>query len=148
VPEMPAIAAEEDEAETEGNETILVVEDEDALRELIREQLEDFGYRVLVAQDGGAALDVVALEAEPIDLLLADVVMPGLNGWELSQSLLRERPSLKVLLMSGYAVDVMAEHGGIDPDTPLISKPFTGHALAAKVREVLARGGSVAPGTS
>jgi len=140
VPEMPAIEAEGDEAATEGSETILVVEDEDALRELIREQLEDFGYRVLVAQDGSAALDVVALEAKPIDLLLADVVMPGLNGWELSQSLLRERPGLKVLFMSGYAVDVMAEHGGIDPDTPLISKPFTGHALAAKVREVLERG--------
>jgi len=139
VEDLPALEPVDEDRDTSGSETILVVEDEEVLRDLIREQLEAFGYKVLVAPDAHAAVELGATSGEQIDLLLTDVVMPGLNGREVAQRILQKRPGLRVLYMSGYAIDVMAEHGVIEPGTVLVSKPFMGNALAAKVREVLAR---------
>jgi two-component system, cell cycle sensor histidine kinase and response regulator CckA len=142
VEDLPAPEPADEDRDASGSETILVVEDEEVLRDLIREQLEAFGYTVLVAADAHAAVEMGSSAGQHIDLLLTDVVMPGLNGREVAQRIQQKRPGLRVLYMSGYAIDVMAEHGVIEPGTVLVSKPFMGSTLAAKVREVLGPWGS------
>jgi PAS domain S-box-containing protein len=121
----------------EGSETVLVVEDEDMLRELICEQVESYGYRVLNAGRPEVALRIAAEETGEIDLLLIDVVMPEMNGRELAERLKARRPRLRVLFMSGYTDDVLSRQGELVAGTHLLSKPFTGDALARKLREVL-----------
>jgi PAS domain S-box-containing protein len=120
-----------------GHETVLLVEDEAALREITQELLELDGYRVLTAQDGAHALDISRLEPAPIDLLLTDVVMPGMSGPELADRILLQRPRTKVLFISGYTADAIDHHGVGDGGTSLLHKPFTSEALSWKVREVL-----------
>jgi two-component system cell cycle sensor histidine kinase/response regulator CckA len=120
-----------------GTETILVVEDDDSLRKLTATLLESTGYRVLEADDGEAAIRVVRDSTETIDLLLTDVLMPVMSGMDLSVRLRELRPSLKVLLMSGYAGDLIARHRGSEPDIALIEKPFTRRGLLSKIRLVL-----------
>ena len=122
-----------------GSETILVAEDNEMVRSLARAILEKHGYRVLVAANGGEALQALAGHADPIDLLLTDVVMPDMNGKELFARVSRIRPKLRVLFMSGYTQNVIAHHGILDEGVSFIQKPFTVQALTAKVREVLAR---------
>jgi PAS domain S-box-containing protein len=121
----------------QGSETVLVVEDEDSLREITRELLESNGYRVLVAKDGPAALEGAERFGGAIHLLLTDVVMPGINGRELARRLQARRPSLRVLYMSGYTDDAIARHGVLEPGTLLLSKPFTEELLTRRVREAL-----------
>ena len=119
-----------------GGETVVVVEDEEGLRILITRLLERFGYRVLVAANAVHAIGL--FETHPvIDLLLTDVVMPGGRGPDLSTSLAKGRPQLKVLYMSGYTDDAIVHHGVLDPGIAFLPKPFTAQALALKVREVL-----------
>ena len=120
-----------------GSETILLVEDEDAVRELAREILEVHGYRLLTARNGIDALSMSARHPGGIDLLLTDVVMPEMGGRALADRLRAARPGLKVLFMSGYTADAIAHHGVLDPGTILLLKPFTPEGLARKVREVL-----------
>ncbi len=122
-----------------GSETILVVEDNEMVRSLARAILEKQGYRVLVAADGGEALQALAEHAGHIDLLLTDVIMPDMNGKELFARVSRIRPELKVLFMSGYAENVIAHHGVLDEGVSFIQKPFTVLTLTAKVREILSR---------
>jgi len=120
-----------------GSETILLVEDEHLVRLLARKVLERAGYRVLVAAGGAEALELAERYAGPIHLLLTDVVMPGMNGRALMRRLAPLRPDLRVLYMSGYADEAVAQHGVLDPGTAFLQKPFTPGGLADKVRGVL-----------
>ena len=118
-------------------ETVLVAEDEAGVRGLVRQTLEQLGYTVLEATNGIEALRVVEQHASEIHLLLTDVIMPLMNGHELSTRLRSIRPGTKVLYMSGYADDVLAFHGIARPDMAYIQKPFTPSQLAWKVEAVL-----------
>lgn len=121
----------------EGQETILVVEDETGLREPVVATLQGLGYTVLEAEDGLAALSLVEQYAGRIDLLLTDVVMPQMSGRELAEVLQAQNPSLNVLFMSGYMDDAVFRHGLLKAEVEFLSKPFSLHDLAAKVRAVL-----------
>ncbi|HNY28428.1 MAG TPA: PAS domain S-box protein [Candidatus Sumerlaeota bacterium] len=121
-----------------GSETVLLVEDEEAILSLGRTILERHGYTVLTAETATDALEQAALYKGPIHLLITDVVMPGLNGKELSARLTALRPGLKVLYMSGYTADVIAQHGILNQDVEFIQKPFTVSSLIQKVRAQLA----------
>jgi CheY-like chemotaxis protein len=123
-----------------GSETILVVEDEKSLRWLTCQMLTQFGYAVLEAQDPSHALALVRERAGNIDLLLTDVVMPGLNGRQLARQTQQLYPHIKVLLMSGYTAEMAAESDGKDAGPSFLEKPFTPQELGAKVREVLDQG--------
>jgi len=129
--------AEHRRANVGGSETVLLVEDQDEVRHLATKVLKSKGYRVLEAADGAAALALVQRHPGPIDLLLTDVVMPGMNGRELAEYLKKRLPVVKVLYTSGYPHDVIAHHGVLDRDMAYIAKPYTPDRLAAKVREVL-----------
>ncbi len=119
-----------------GEESILVVEDDDGLRAYTREILQELGYRVLEAGNGVAALEI--LDSEHVDLMLSDVVMPGgLNGRQLADEASRRRAGLKVLFMTGYTRNAIVHHGRLDAGVQMITKPFTFDELAAKVRERL-----------
>jgi PAS domain S-box-containing protein len=121
-----------------GTETILLVEDNVVVRELTKEILERQRYTILDAPSGIHALEIVAHHAGPIDLLLTDVVMPDMNGRELFDRVIVQRPGLKVMYMSGYPDNVIARHGALDEGVVFIQKPFTSLKLLAKVREALA----------
>jgi CheY-like chemotaxis protein len=124
---------------TSGHETVLLVEDEEALRVLARHVLEGSGYKVLEAGHGGEALLICQQHAEPIHLVLSDVVMPQMGGRELVDHLAQLRPDVKVLFCSGYTADVMKQHGILETTAEFLQKPFTPEALVRKVREVLDR---------
>jgi PAS domain S-box-containing protein len=120
-----------------GAETVLLVEDESALRALMLRILADRGYRVLAAASGDEALSVEAGHEGPIDLLLTDVVMPGMSGSALAAELAARRPGLRILYMSGYTDDAVLRHGISHAETEFIQKPFTPEGLARRVREVI-----------
>jgi two-component system cell cycle sensor histidine kinase/response regulator CckA len=120
-----------------GSETILLVEDADALRKLAQTFLEGNGFHVLSAPNGEEALKVAAQSAVPIQLLLTDVVMPGMNGRVLAEHLVSRQPGTKVLYMSGYTDSFIAGHGVLEQGIYLLHKPFTEETLMQKVREVL-----------
>ena len=121
-----------------GSATVLVVEDEAAVREIACAILADLGYRVLEAGDGEEGLRVFGLHAADVDLLLTDVVLPGkVRGRELSESIKAIRPEVKVLFMSGYTENSIVHHGRLDDGVQLIGKPFKREQLARKVAEVL-----------
>jgi PAS domain S-box-containing protein len=136
-PAAPGAAAAEPPAA--GTETILVVEDEDAVRAVAREALRRQGYRVLEAANAEAALVVAAGFAGHIGLLLTDVVMPGLSGRALADRLAALRPRTRVLYMSGYTDDAIVQHGVLEPGLSFLQKPFTPDVLAQRVREELDR---------
>lgn len=129
-PRAPAVQARAAE------ETLLVVEDAEALRILAKRILERQGYRVLLAANAGEALHLFKSN-EVIDLILTDVIMPGGSGPELTRRLVAERPGLKVLYMSGYTEDAISHHGVLDPGIAFLHKPFTSESLGRKIREVL-----------
>ncbi|MFQ5777750.1 MAG: PAS domain S-box protein [Terriglobia bacterium] len=120
-----------------GSETIMVVEDETAVRELAGQFLENCGYTVLQAKDAAEALLEAGRHTGPIHLLLTDVVMPGASGRELARCLAARRPQMKVLFISGYTGEAIANHGLLAVGTAFLPKPFTREALTRKVREVL-----------
>jgi PAS domain S-box-containing protein len=120
-----------------GQETILLVEDESNLRRLARQYLEMQGYKILEAEDGAAALQIVAGHKGTIDLLLTDVVMPGMNGRELALHVTAERPDIRVIYMSGYTENAIGHNGTLYAGINLLQKPFSLPALKDKVREVL-----------
>ena len=124
-----------------GSETVLLVEDEESVRQLVRETLELKGYKVLEADHGEAALQIVSGYSGKIDMLITDVVMPGMSGRELSARLCAACPQTKVLYLSGYTEDAIVHEGVVDPDTAFLQKPFTLQMLARKVREVLGERG-------
>jgi signal transduction histidine kinase/CheY-like chemotaxis protein len=136
----PADATTSEQSQSEnsrGTETILLVEDDEQVRELAREALCVSGYEVLVAETPKAAIALCLSHRSQIDLLLTDVVMPGLSGPELATQVTAIRPEIKILYMSGYTAQAIVHHGELDANTFFIQKPFTPSSLSAKVREVL-----------
>ncbi len=134
-------------APARGSETILLVEDERAVRDLTRRCLEASGYRVLQAEDAEEAIAVAAGHPGQLDMLLTDVIMPGASGPELARRLVAGRPDLRVLFVSGYTDQAMASERILEPGASFLQKPFTPDTLARKVRDVLdERGPSVSNG--
>jgi two-component system, cell cycle sensor histidine kinase and response regulator CckA len=120
-----------------GCETVLLVEDEESVRELVRLTLASRGYHVLEAENGECGLRIAESFKEHIDILITDVVMPGIGGRELARKLLLLRPGISVLYLSGYTEDAVVTRGVLGPRTAFLQKPFTLQNLAKKVREVL-----------
>jgi two-component system, cell cycle sensor histidine kinase and response regulator CckA len=120
-----------------GSETVLLVEDEESVRQLVRDTLEARGYKVLEAENGEAGLQTAKEFAGTIDVIITDVVMPGMSGRELAQRVTEARPETKVLYLSGYTEEAIAHEGALDPGTAFLQKPFTLQVLSRKVREVL-----------
>jgi signal transduction histidine kinase/ActR/RegA family two-component response regulator len=119
-----------------GVETVLLAEDESAVRDLVRQHLEDLGYTVLVAPDGAQALQLARQNIKTIDIVLSDVVMPEMGGCELSEALRQLRPDMKIVLMTGYSEGVTIEQANA-AGLQVLSKPFSRRSLAHKIREVL-----------
>jgi CheY-like chemotaxis protein len=120
-----------------GQETILLVEDETHLRRLARQYLENQGYKILEAEDGAAALQIVDGYHGTIDMLLTDVIMPGMNGRVLATNIAKLLPEIRVLYMSGYTENAIGHDGMLDAGVNLLQKPFSLPALKDRVREVL-----------
>ena len=120
--------------------TLLVVENEAAIKTLVQMALERHGYTVLTAESGGEALHLAAAHRGPIDLLITDVVMPDLRGSQLARRLIEQRPDLATLFMSGYMDDALRDDAAtLRVPVDFIQKPFSPSALAARVREMLDR---------
>jgi PAS domain S-box-containing protein len=126
---------------TRGSETILLVEDAEPLRRLAALFLKENGYHVVTAKDGSDAQQVAAQISGPIDLLLTDVVMPGINGRVLAERLAPDHPGMKILYMSGYTDSFIAGHGVLEPGVHMLRKPLTEEVLLRKVRELLDESG-------
>ncbi|HBB16091.1 MAG TPA: hybrid sensor histidine kinase/response regulator, partial [Syntrophus sp. (in: bacteria)] len=120
-----------------GRETVLLAEDEDTLRTMCSRILGDLGYKVMQAGNGVEAIALALAHEKRIDLLLTDVVMPGMNGSELATQLVLHHPEMKVLFISGYTDDAIVRRGVLDEGVSFLGKPYTPLALAKKVREVL-----------
>ena len=122
-----------------GSETILIVEDEDVVREMICKILKSFGYIVMKARNGDEALAIIKSQdiEEKIDLLITDVIMPEMSGRELAEQLLSNKPALKVMYISGYTDDVIVHHDVLNEGVLFLQKPFSPQVLAQKVREIL-----------
>jgi two-component system, cell cycle sensor histidine kinase and response regulator CckA len=142
---LPSVADEADQpanapeqaAPARGSETILLVEDETVVRRLVAEILETTGYTVLQAGDGPSALELLRRHTAPIELLVTDVVMPGMSGPEVAQAVTAMRPGTQVLYTSGYTDSQIGHHGVLEPGIAFLQKPFDADALTRKVREVL-----------
>ena len=120
-----------------GTETILIAEDEPDLRELTRIFLEGYGYKVLSAASAEQAIQQAESFSEPIDLLLTDVIMPGMSGRQLAEKILSNRPQTRIVYMTGYTDDMVVQHKVLEPGVKLLQKPFTKFDLALKVRATL-----------
>lgn len=138
IQEPKILTKPEPEEQLNGSETILVVEDEDVVRDLTREFLTMHGYNVIDSPDPESAKIICADHDGPIDLLLTDVVMPGMGGADLAKILKRVRPEMKILFMSGYTDEAIVQHGVLAANSELLQKPFSSEELARKVRQVLA----------
>jgi two-component system, cell cycle sensor histidine kinase and response regulator CckA len=138
VDEPALVAAEPSQPAAEsGAETVLLVEDEPALRDLIKIALSGHGFTVLAVGNPGDAITLCKKHTAPLHLLLTDVIMPGMDGLALAKQVRKERPEIKVLYMSGYATNFIMHDGEVDPGTNFLEKPFHPRALLHKVREVL-----------
>jgi len=141
---LPRVSAEVDSAQEipartpqDGSETILLVEDDQMLLHLNASMLENNGYTVLAAESPDDALSLAKQHAGPIHLLITDVIMPAMNGKELSNKLVNHRPEIKVLFMSGYSADIISHHGILDEGIHFLQKPVPFESLTSKVRAVL-----------
>jgi CheY-like chemotaxis protein len=123
-----------------GTGTVLVVEDDDAVREMIRETLRGYGYKVLDARSGAEALDAAARHGGEIRLLITDVVMEGMNGIQLAKELRRSRPGTRVLYMSGYTEESVSRLGVTSPEVEFLQKPITPTSLFARLAEMFPGG--------
>jgi CheY-like chemotaxis protein len=135
--DAPKVPAEPDSAVAHGTETVLLVEDATSVRELARQALERHGYRVIAAADGRQALDLAEAERGRIDLLLTDLVMPGMGGREVADRLKALMPEIRVLYTSGYTDDTVVRHRLLTDGLAYLQKPFLPSQLARKVRAVL-----------
>jgi CheY-like chemotaxis protein len=136
-PEPRLAGAQPRPATMGGTETVLLAEDEAAVRAVARQALERHGYTVLEASSGEAALDLAKRYSGRIHLLLTDVVMPGMSGRALALRLAGLRPGMRAIYMSGYTDEAITRHGVLEPGVTYVQKPFSPDALARKVREVL-----------
>ena len=141
-------AAAKEESETEAStgseaagETILVIEDDNEVRAYVVEVLRGLNYRVFDARDAGGALDIFDKHGDEIDLLLTDVVLPGMNGRQIADEIVARQSNIKVLYMTGYSRNAIVHQGRLNPGVEVIQKPLTQESLAAKIREILERGG-------
>lgn len=134
---VPAPAGARTQAPPAEPATILLADDESALRRLVRRVLERQGYRVLAAESGEAALQLAEGGHGEVDLLLTDVVMPGMSGRELAERLLPSHPGMRLLYTSGYTDDEIVRHGVSRCGIPFLAKPFAPEELLRKVQEVL-----------
>jgi two-component system cell cycle sensor histidine kinase/response regulator CckA len=125
-----------------GSETILVVEDDEVVRQLVTRILQSGGYRMLEASDGSNALQICQQCEGQIELVLTDLVMPQMSGPALTEKLKELYPGIRIVYTSGYADDAIVRHGHLDPGMPFIQKPFSPNNLLQKVREVLDNGTS------
>jgi CheY-like chemotaxis protein len=125
-------------AERGGGETILIVEDDDGVRQYASEILRDLNYQVIEAKDSASALRLLDADKK-FDLLLTDVVLPGKNGRELADEVERRRPGTKIIFMTGYSRNAIVHQGRLDPGIELIPKPLTERVLARKIRQLLSR---------
>lgn len=132
-----AESPDESAARDHGGETILIVEDQKQVREMTTLMLKEKGYNVIVAEDGRRAISAACSFSGTIDLLLSDVIMPGLNGKELYTELLNYRPKLKVLFISGYPGEIISFHGILKEGYNFLQKPVSGNVLSRKIREIL-----------
>ena len=137
VDELPVAMPVLDSADQSGTETILLVEDEPALRSLTTRILSSAGYTVLDAERGDEALALLAAHDGPVHLMLTDVVMPGMNGRDLATRVAALRPGIRILFASGYTDDTIFRHGVLDDGSRFISKPYAPGELRRKIREVL-----------
>ena len=136
-PTIPGMPQQPGDTVAGGSETLLVVEDEESVRELARRILEAKGYTVLMARNGIEALEICRRYVGAIHLVLTDVIMPEMSGRQLADRLLAERPDIKVMFMSGYSSDIIVSRGIIGPGTGYIEKPFRHDELAKRVRQIL-----------
>ena len=120
-----------------GHETILVVEDEELVRSMIIALLEDYGYKILDAPNGEEAFRIAASYPEKIDLLVTDVILPKQSGKEVALRLVKERPDLKVLFMSGYTENSIVHHGVLEEGINFIQKPFANQVFIQKISTIL-----------
>jgi two-component system, cell cycle sensor histidine kinase and response regulator CckA len=125
-----------------GTETILLVEDDDAVRAVTQRALARFGYTVLPASGGEDALVIADAHPEDIDLLLTDIMMPGMNGVDVARRVVELRPGIRVFYMSGYADQDLVRQGLLTPGARFLQKPFTPQQLAERVRDILDQPGS------
>jgi two-component system, cell cycle sensor histidine kinase and response regulator CckA len=136
--ENQAAALEPEEGRSlDGHETILLVEDTEMVRSLVQATLEYYGYTVLPAASGAEALELAERQTSPIDLVMTDVVMPGMNGRELAEKLVASYPEMKVLFTSGYPADTILRHGITESRAAFLEKPFLPDDLARKIRETI-----------
>ncbi len=117
--------------------TIMLVEDDGGVRALVKDILRSSGYRIMEADNGNAALVIENDYEGKIDLLLTDVIMPGITGAELARTLAAKRPDMKILYMSGYTNEAIDRHGVLQEDIAFLQKPFTTRVLLEKVRQIL-----------
>jgi PAS domain S-box-containing protein len=136
VEEAASGAVAETAATAQAGETVLVIEDEDSVRELVVEVLHDLGYRALEAGDGPSGLKILQ-SGERIDLLVSDIGLPGMNGRQVADAARERRPDLKVLFITGYAENAAIAHGFLAPGMEMVTKPFAVDALAARIREMI-----------
>ncbi len=144
---LPSVAGEADAAPEasggapgrRGHETVLLAEDDEAVRRLLRELLAQQGYRVIAAEHGAHALELVEEHGEDVEILVTDVVMPGMSGPDLADRLARRFPRMRILFISGYTDSLVVRHGLLDAEHVMLQKPFDAQLLATKVREILDR---------
>jgi CheY-like chemotaxis protein len=137
---VPLMKARETFAEhniDHGNCTILVVEDNEMVRDMVREMLEGYGYHVLTAADAVQAIEIAAGQRERIELLVSDVVMPGMSGPELYEQLVVQMPNLRVVYISGYPMNPSIRGGTLEEEVSYLQKPFTAEALLERIKTVL-----------
>lgn len=135
--ETPSQKEQEQPDRLTGNETILLVDDQPAIREVTRDYLTRLGYNVLAAPDGEAALRIAATQQKKVDLVVTDVVMPNMGGRELAVRMSQLHPEMKVLFMSGYPDHAVRGQEGLTEDVEIMQKPFSLKSLAAKARSML-----------
>jgi CheY-like chemotaxis protein len=136
-PPEEAGPVESGEVEGRTGETILIVEDDPDVRSFLVEALRDLKYRTLSAPDAPTALEIIGRRNVRIDLLLSDVVLPGMNGRDLMAEAHQQRPDLKVLFMTGYSRNAIVHQGRLDPGIEMIQKPMNQHELAGRIRDLL-----------
>jgi CheY-like chemotaxis protein len=145
VDESPDSTPELDPQLAEGRGTVLVAEDQTSVRRFVKRTLERCGYKVMAAEDGRTAIEIAREHSGSIDLLLTDIVMPGVTGPEAAQMILTSRPDMRVVYMSAYPFDALGQHMVVDDSTVYLEKPFEAGALATLVQDVLAMSAAEAP---
>jgi two-component system, cell cycle sensor histidine kinase and response regulator CckA len=135
--DQPSDAADDDSAQLQGTETILLVEDAEGVRALLQDVLTLYGHQVLVARDGEEGIRLADDHQGPIDLIITDIVMPRMGGRELVERVVAGRPKIRALYLSGYTDEAVMRHGVLEAGSAFLQKPFTARQLMTKVRQVL-----------